>query len=83
MAYQPQSLTDFSYAYLSQTGYASDRVDPDSFIRWTYARAPGHRQPRYEAMARWGVTLSADEVSSLKGEADFNALIATALERRA
>ena len=83
MAYQPHFLTDCWSAYLSQTGNASARVAPDSFIRWTYARALEHRQPRYEAMARWGVTLSADEVSSLKGEADFNALIATALERRA
>ena len=29
-----------------------DEVDPDDFIRWTYARALAHRQPLYAAMAR-------------------------------
>ena len=57
-------------------------MNPDTFIRWTYAKALAHRAPRYEKMARWGVTVSADEVATLKGEEDFNTLIATALERR-
>lgn len=82
MSYQPEFLLDCWNVYLNETGATEDNVDPDSFIRWTYARALAHRQPRYEAMARWGVTVTADEVGSLKGEADFNHLIATALERR-
>ena len=69
--------------YLTETGLAEDAVNPDTFVRWTYAKALAHRQPRYEAMAqRWGVTVTADEVGALKGEADFIDLIATALERR-
>ena len=83
MAYQPEFLTRCWEDYLSETGVAEDAVDPDAFVRWTYAKALAHRQPRYEAMARWGVTVSADEVATLKGEADFIDLIATALERRA
>jgi hypothetical protein len=82
MAYQPEFLLACWSDHLTETGDAPDAVDPDSFIRWTYARALAHRQPRYEAMARWGVTVTADEVASLKGEADFTDLIATALERR-
>ncbi len=82
MAYQPAFLLECWNAYLAQTGTDAAKVDPDAFVRWTYARALAHRQPRYEAMARWGVTVTADEVASLKGEADFTALIATALERR-
>jgi hypothetical protein len=82
MSYQPEFLTRCWDGYLAETGAAPDEVDPDAFIRWTYAKALAHRQPRYAAMARWGVTVTADEVMSLKSEADFTDLIATALERR-
>ncbi|MEP4198089.1 MAG: ATPase [Aliishimia sp.] len=82
MSYQPEFLTKCWDAYLEETGQTGDKVDPNSFIRWTYAKALAHRQPRYEAMAKWGVTITADEVMSLKCEKDFNDLIATALERR-
>ncbi|NRB05203.1 MAG: ATPase [Rhodobacteraceae bacterium] len=82
MAYQPAFLDQCWSAYLAETGLSDDEVNPDTFIRWTYAKALAHRAPRYEKMARWGVTVSADEVATLKGEEDFNTLIATALERR-
>ncbi|MEM9872206.1 MAG: ATPase [Pseudomonadota bacterium] len=82
MAYQPGFLLDCWTTYLAETGMAEDAVDPDAFVRWTYTRALAHRQPRYAAMSRWGVTVTADEVASLKGEADFTNLIADALERR-
>jgi len=82
MAYQPAFLAGAWAAYLAETGDAEDQVDPDSFIRWTYARALAHRQPRYAAMARWGVTVTADEVSALRSEADFDTLIADALAAR-
>ena len=40
------------------------KVDPDAFVRWTYARALAHRAPRYRAMAdTWGVTVTAEEVA--------------------
>jgi hypothetical protein len=32
-------------------------------------------------MARWGVTVTADEVASLKSVADFDAMIANAIDR--
>jgi hypothetical protein len=83
MSYQPEFLTNCWDAYLAETGDAPDNVDPDAFIRWTYARALAHRQPRYEAMARWGITVTADEVMSLKREADFTEMVAAALECRA
>ena len=82
MAYQPAFLAKCWDDYLDETGLAETAVDPDAFIRWTYAKALAHRAPRYEKMARWGVTISADEISALKGEEDFTDLIATALERR-
>lgn len=82
MAYQPEFLDACWSGYLDETGKAADEVDPDAFIRWTYARALAHRQPRYEKMADWGVTVSADEIGALRSEADFVNLIADALERR-
>lgn len=83
MAYQPEFLLTCWQDYLAESGLSETAVNPDTFVRWTYARALAHRQPRYAAMARWGVTVTADEVASLKGEADFIDLIARALERRA
>ena len=83
MAYQPAFLMKCWVAYLDETGLDEDKVNPDAFIRWTYARALAHRQPRYEAMARWGVTVTANEVAALKTEVDFIDLIAKALDRQA
>ncbi|MBB1491381.1 ATPase [Paracoccus sp. MC1854] len=57
-------------------------VDPDAFIRWTYARALAHRQPRYAAMARRGVTVEADEIARVAGPQDFVDLIAAAIHRQ-
>ncbi len=79
MAYQPAFLDDAWSTYLAETGKAQASVDPNAFIRWTYARALAHRAPRYEAMARWGVTITPDQISGLQDAADFETLIADAL----
>ena len=47
MCYQPDFLTEAWAEYLRDTGMPEDQVDPDAFVRWTYARALAHRQPRY------------------------------------
>ncbi|RXV66623.1 ATPase [Roseovarius sp. A46] len=83
MAYQPEFLARMWEGYLRENKCKADEVDPDAFIRWTYARALAHRQPRYERMAKWGVRVSADEVAQATDAARFDALIATAIERRA
>ncbi|MFP4328582.1 MAG: ATPase [Paracoccaceae bacterium] len=82
MYYQPAFLRAQWSAYLEETGLAEDAVDPDAFVRHVYARALAHRQPRYAAMARRGITVSADEVAGLHDAAGFARLIARALERR-
>ncbi|MEP3844910.1 MAG: ATPase [Paracoccaceae bacterium] len=82
MAYKPEFLIASWEAYLQETSDSPDQVDPNAFIRWTYARALNHRAPRYAKMAKWGVTVSADEIASLNGEPDFVALVAQALERK-
>jgi len=82
MAYQPEFLEVAWAEYLRENKCSEDDVDPNSFIRWTYARALAHRLPRYEAMVKWGISVSADEVAQVRNGADFDHLIATALERR-
>jgi hypothetical protein len=80
MAYQPEFLDRVWTRYLDETGCAEHQVDPDAFIRWTYAQALAHRQPRYAAMARnWGITIPADDIAGLRDAQDFDGLIATAL----
>ena len=84
MAYQAEFLSAVWAAYLAEKGIGEAEVDPDAFIRWTYAQALAHRQPRYEAMARhWGVTVTADAVAAVRSHDDFVELIAGALEARA
>lgn len=84
MYYKPEFLVAAWEDYRADTGLAPEAVDPDAFVRWTYARALAHRQPRYAAMARhWGVSVTADEVAALRGPADFDALIARAIDRAA
>ena len=82
MYYQPEFLDKAWITYRVEKGLTEDEVNPDDFIRWTYARALAHRQPRYAAMARRGVTVTAEEVAQVRSPADFITLIATAIDRK-
>lgn len=81
MYYQEDFLSAQWNAYLAETGSAPASVDPDAFVRWTYAQALAHRQPRYEAMSKWGITVDAKDVAKVTSASEFDALIAGALER--
>ncbi len=80
MAYQPEFLAKSWSEYLNENNAQEGDVDPDAFIRWTYARALAHRQPLYEKMSKWGITLCANDVSGVKSAEDFENLIAQTLE---
>jgi hypothetical protein len=81
MYYQPAFLNAAWDDYLAQTGATPEQVNPDAFVRWTYARALAHRQPRYADMARnWGIKISADDVARVKSPEDFESLLAQTLE---
>jgi len=83
MYYQPDFLNAAWADYVTERGLTETAVDPDEFVRWTYARALAHRQPRYGAMARnWGVTVTAEDVAGVTGPDGFDALIARALDAR-
>lgn len=83
MYYNPEFLTKVWGDYLAQTGATEETADPDGFLRFGYARLLDHRQPRYAAMAKWGVTLTAEEVAEVRTAADFAALVARAIDRQA
>ena len=83
MCYQPAFLAAAWADYLSQTDQPETSVGPDAFVRWTYARALAHRQPRYASMARnWGITVTADQVSTIRDSADFTQMVAEALAKK-
>ena len=80
MCYNADFLEAAWANYLSEAGTAESEVDPDAFVRWTYARALAHRQPRYKAMAdNWGITVQADDVARVRSQDDMIELIAGAL----
>jgi len=83
MAYQPEFLDRTWSRYLRENNVQQDEVDPDAFIRWTYAQALAHRQPRYRKMAdRWGVTIEANDLIADPTPQNFDALIARALDEK-
>ena len=79
--YNPGFLQTVWADYLAHNNKPAQQVDPDEFLRFGYARLLNHRQPRYAAMARWGVTLTADDVAAVRTPADFDALIGAAIDR--
>ena len=83
MYYQPEFLETVWAEYLAREGKPAGAVDPDAFLRFGYARLLEHRQPRYAAMARWGVTVTAEEVAAIRDAEGFHDLIARALDRGA
>ncbi len=81
MYYQPEFLTAMWAGYRAEKGVEATAVDPDDFMCWTYRHAMDHRQPRYAAMARWGVTVTAEQVAGVNSPAAFDTLIAQALDQ--
>ena len=81
MYYRPDFLTTLWDQFTQGRDPAT--VDPDAFLRFGYARLLDARQPRYAAMATWGVTVTAEEVAQVRNPAGFDDLIAHALDTRA
>jgi hypothetical protein len=80
MYYQPAFLAEAWASYQAETGHAAETIDPDAFVRWTFARALSHRAPRYRAMAKnWGIRVCAQDVGQVRSQCDFDDLIAQAL----
>jgi hypothetical protein len=84
MAYQPEFLDRVWHDYLALNSCREADVDPDAFIRWTYAKALAHRQPRYRKMAEhWGLTAQASDMAAIRSTEDFDELVERLLDTRA
>lgn len=80
MSYQPEFLLRCWQDYLAEMSMSADQVDPDAFVRWTYAQALAHRQPRYAAMAQnFGITIDADDMMQVTDADSFTALVGRTL----
>jgi hypothetical protein len=81
--FRPAFLAEYLPRYLAQKGLADIReANPDDFTRWIFPHLFHTRIPRYEAIAKpHGYTVTAREVSQVRSEQDFLALLEAAIER--
>lgn len=83
MYYPEDFLRQTWSAHLAAHGLPPDQADPDDFIRQGFQRLLAHRLPRYDAMAReWGISIPAAEIADVQSPADFDHLVARALDTR-
>jgi hypothetical protein len=81
--YREAFLDDQLELYMSerQLEYVA-LVDPDEFVRWVFPRLFYARIPRYQEIAeKYGYIITTVELSQVKTEQDFLALLETALTR--
>lgn len=80
--YRPDFLLEQLAVYLWEKGltYAAE-MDPDDFTRWVFPRLFHSRVPRYEKIAGQGYTVTSREVSQVRDERDFLALLEAAIAR--
>ena len=81
MCYDPGFLDLKWKEYLKINKCSVKNVDPDDFVRWTYSEAMAHRNPIYQSMASWGITVQADLISQVKTPSEFNSLIGSTISR--
>jgi len=63
--------------YLNEKKLSEREVDPDSFIRWSYAQMLEDRLPRYQAIAdNWGITIDADAFQGITTASEFEDVVA-------
>ena len=80
--YRPDFLDENLDLYLRERGFAdATGIEPDDFVRWIFPRLVEWRIPRYRALAdRYGVTVDAERIQDIEGEAGVIDLIADALD---
>jgi len=81
--YRAEFLQQQLNIYLEENNidYAA-QMDPDDFTRWIFPRLFHSRIPRYQDIAKpYGYTVTSQEVSQVKSEADFIQLLETVIQR--
>jgi len=81
--YREAFLDDKLTEFMSLKNYAStDVMPPDEFVSWVFPELFKSRLPRYQAIAdRYGYTVDANDVATVKNEDDFIQLITAALAK--
>ena len=81
MYYDPAFLIQQWDDFCLKNKQSEAEVDPDAFLRYAYRQCLDHRLPIYRAMAEnWGTSVAARDVERVRSAADFDALIASALD---
>jgi len=82
--YRPAFLAEQLPVYMREKGldYVA-QIEPNDFTRWVFPRLFHSRLPRYEAIAGpHGYTVTSQEVSQVRDEKDFLALVESAISRK-
>jgi len=79
--YREAFLDEKLAEFMSLKNYAStESIPPDEFVSWIFPELFKSRLPRYQAIAdQYGYTVDANDVATIKNEADFIQLVSNAL----
>jgi shikimate kinase len=79
--YDDDFLADHISKFLELKGLShSDEINPDEYVKWVFPSLIAHRRPLYERITKkYGYTIDARKVLSVKSEQDVMALISDAL----
>ncbi len=82
--YREAFLDEKLAEFMRLKNYAStDVMPPDEFVSWVFPELFKSRLPRYQAIAdQYGYTVDANDVATVKNEADFIRLVADALAKQ-
>lgn len=81
--YREEFLDEQLPAFMAEQDYGTiEEIPPDAFVAWVFPRLFRSRLPRYQAIAdAYGYTVDAGEISQVRDEQDFLALLCQALGR--
>jgi hypothetical protein len=81
--YRPDFLQQHLQLYYQETGleYAA-QIDPDEFARWVFPRLFHSRLPRYDEIAKFGYSVTSEEIDQVQNDADFLSMLEMAIERQ-
>jgi hypothetical protein len=66
--------------YIALKGEKAEDVDPDDFMKWSYAALLSWRTPKYEKIAEnWGYTTDIESIRSVTTEEDFTNIVVKAI----
>ncbi|MCK5069016.1 MAG: hypothetical protein KAR01_00685, partial [Desulfocapsa sp.] len=58
----------------------TNEIDPDEYVKWVFPALIAHRRPLYERITeKYGYTIDASKVLSVKNEMDVMNLLSNAL----